>query len=144
MRPLAGLGGPPMRAVISRRPARLDPSFQRTPFSSTPPSRKPNNNTPAPESDDKAEPIPVANTVAPLPLWQRLGPLTRAATAYARAQKRRPWGTQFVSALVIYCLADLSAQSINSDADEGIDIDPKRTARSLVVGGIAAIPSYKW
>lgn len=80
------------------------------------------------------------NTVAPLPLWQRLGPLTTVATAYSRAQRRHPWGTQFVSALVTYCVADLSAQSFGGDDD----IDLKRTSRSLVIGGIAAILSYSW
>lgn len=80
------------------------------------------------------------NTVAPLPLWQRLGPLTTLATAYARSQKRRPWTTQFVSALVTYLVADLSAQTIASDDD----MDPKRTVRSLIIGGIVAIPSYSW
>lgn len=113
--------------------------------------------------------IPVPNTVGPLPFWQRLGPLTSLARAYSRAQKRRPWVTQFCTALVIYATADLSAQYINSGgADVGPNLetdpdpelhpdaaekqkqsrgfvpDPSRTARSLVIGGIAAIPSYLW
>ncbi|KAI9901908.1 hypothetical protein N3K66_003725 [Trichothecium roseum] len=114
--------------------------------------------------------IPVPNTVGPLPFWQRLGPLTSLARAYSRAQKRRPWVTQFCTALVIYATADLSAQYINSGGavDVGPDLetetdpdlhadaaekqkqsrgfvpDPSRTARSLVIGGIAAIPSYLW
>ncbi|KAF5020847.1 hypothetical protein F66182_7102 [Fusarium sp. NRRL 66182] len=56
------------------------------------------------------EAIPVPSTVAPLPLWQRLGPLTTAAQAYARAQSKRPLRTQVATAVVIYICADLSAQ----------------------------------
>src|SRR6478609_3339822 len=41
------------------------------------------------------EEIPVPNTITTLPLWQRLGPLTRAAEGYARAQRKRPYWTQF-------------------------------------------------
>lgn len=103
---------------------------------------------PAPEAKDKKppkpppltdDPIPVPNTVAPLPFWQRLGPLTRAGQAYARSQRKRPWATQFVSTLVIYFCADISAQRMS-----GKDYDPKRTARSLIIGGVASIPSYTW
>ncbi|EMR68574.1 putative mpv17 pmp22 family protein [Eutypa lata UCREL1] len=61
------------------------------------------------------DPIPVPNTVAPLPFWQRLGPLTRAGQAYARAQRRRPWGTQLATTLVIYFCADISAQRMSGN-----------------------------
>jgi hypothetical protein len=125
---------PPLRSVF-RTTLRL----RRHQSSSSGSDRNPPSSTNATDTA-RSESIPVPNTVSPLPLWQRLGPLTAVATAYARAQKRRPWGTQFVSALVIYGLADVSAQNIGSDDD----IDPKRTARSLVIGGIAAIPSYLW
>ncbi|KAI0014252.1 hypothetical protein F4779DRAFT_558869 [Xylariaceae sp. FL0662B] len=85
-------------------------------------------------------PVPVPGTAAaPLPLWRRLGPLTRAGEAYARAQRRRPWATQVASALFIYLCADVSAQRIS-----GKEYDPKRTARNLVVGGVCAIPNYIW
>ncbi|KAI0132977.1 Mpv17/PMP22 family protein [Xylariales sp. AK1849] len=84
------------------------------------------------------DPIPVPATIAPLPLWQKLGPLSRAATAYARAQRARPYVTQVVSATVIYLFADISAQRIS-----GKGHDPKRTARSLLIGASAAIPNYK-
>jgi hypothetical protein len=83
--------------------------------------------------------MPIQSTVPPVSLWQRLGPLTTAANAYARAQRDRPWATQFFSALVIYLIADLSAQSISTD-----DYDPKRTARNLVIGGTSSIPVYYW
>ncbi|KAB5572152.1 hypothetical protein GE09DRAFT_955938 [Coniochaeta sp. 2T2.1] len=83
--------------------------------------------------------IPVANNVPTLPFWQRLGPLTRAAEAYARAQRARPYTTQVCSSLVIYLAADMSAQSIS-----GTDYAPERTVRSLIIGAISSIPSYKW
>lgn len=79
------------------------------------------------------------NTITTLPLWQRLGPLTRAAEGYARAQRKRPYWTQFASALVIYLCADLSAQRMS-----GKEYSPARTGRSLVIGGLSAIPSYHW
>ena len=83
--------------------------------------------------------VPIANTVATLPLWQRLGPLTRLAEAYARAQRTRPYVTQLCSSLAIYLAADISAQRMS-----GKDYDPMRTGRSLLIGAISSIPSYKW
>ncbi|KAK4148555.1 hypothetical protein C8A00DRAFT_47612 [Chaetomidium leptoderma] len=83
--------------------------------------------------------IPTPNTVPTLNFWQRLGPLTRAAQAYARAQRKRPYVTQVCTSLFIYLCSDLSAQSMG-----GRDYDPTRTARSLVIGSLSAIPSYKW
>ncbi|KAK7928364.1 Mpv17/PMP22 family protein [Apiospora marii] len=85
-------------------------------------------------------PVPVPGAVAPLPIWQRLGPLTRGAEAYARAQRRRPWVTQVATMLVIYLCADISAQQI-SGKDEH---EYARTARSLTIGGVAAIPGHIW
>ncbi|KAK1975362.1 hypothetical protein LZ30DRAFT_754166 [Colletotrichum cereale] len=85
------------------------------------------------------DPIPVPNTVSTIPLWQRLGPLTRAAEGYARGQRKRPLTTQFISSLVIYFCADLSAQHMS-----GKDYTPERTMRSLIIGAISSIPSYKW
>lgn len=87
------------------------------------------------------DPIPVGSTpaVPPVPLWLRLGPLTRAGQAYARSQRRRPWATQVVTSLFIYLAADLSAQRIG-----GKEYAPERTGRSLVVGAVAAVPGYLW
>ena len=137
MRPPIAPGAAPVRSVLRRGlgpqlgpQLRPQPRFRRYQSSSRPKA----------DNVETGEHIPVPNTVAPLPLWQRLGPLTTVAMAYARAQKRRPWGTQFVSALVTYLVADLTAQSIGSEDD----LDPKRTMRSLVIGGIVAIPSYSW
>jgi len=83
--------------------------------------------------------IPVPNTVATLPLWQRLGPLSRGFEAYGRSQRKRPYATQFCSSLAIYFMGDLSAQSIG-----GEDYDPFRTMRALAIGAGSSIPSYKW
>lgn len=95
---------------------------------------------PTPPKVPKTEdPIPIPNTVAPLPFWQRLGPLTRGAEAYARAQRNRPYVTQTATAIFIYLCADISAQRMN-----GKEYDLKRTARSLLIGAVAAIPGYKW
>lgn len=96
-------------------------------------------NSDAPKPKRQEDPIPVANTVSTIPLWQRLGPLTRAAEGYARAQRNRPLTTQFVSSLVIYFCADLSAQNMS-----GNDYSPERTVRSLIIGAVSSIPSYKW
>jgi hypothetical protein len=85
------------------------------------------------------DPIPVPNTVSPLPLWQRLGPLTRAAEGYARAQRKRPYVTQLCSSLVIYFCGDAAAQRIG-----GEDYDPARTGRALTIGAISSIPSFHW
>ncbi|TDZ24807.1 Protein SYM1 [Colletotrichum orbiculare MAFF 240422] len=98
-----------------------------------------NSGTEPPKPKRQDDPIPVANTVATIPLWQRLGPLTRAAEGYARAQRKRPLTTQFVSSLVIYFCADLSAQNMS-----GNEYNPERTVRSLIIGAISSIPSYKW
>jgi hypothetical protein len=101
-----------------------------------------NNNTPhTKDVDDAANgtSIPVPSTVPTVPLWQRLGPLSRGFQAYGRSQRKRPYTTQFISSLVIYFLGDLSAQSINGD-----DYDPARTLRALVISAGSSIPSYQW
>ena len=59
--------------------------------------------TKAARSEDQ---IPTPNNVPTLPFWQRLGPLTRAAQAYGRAQRKRPYTTQLCSSLVIYFCSD--------------------------------------
>jgi len=83
--------------------------------------------------------IPVPATVANVPLWQRLGPLSRGLQAYARSQRKRPYATQFCSSLVIYFIGDLAAQRLSGD-----EYDPKRTLRALVISAGSSIPSYKW
>ncbi|OBT72775.1 hypothetical protein VF21_08643 [Pseudogymnoascus sp. 05NY08] len=83
--------------------------------------------------------IPIAGSIPPLPLWQRLGPLTTALSLFSRAQRARPWTTQFISTLIVYFLGDLSAQRIR-----GGDYESERAGRALVIGAGAAIPSYTW
>ncbi|KAI5462765.1 hypothetical protein BGZ63DRAFT_504487 [Mariannaea sp. PMI_226] len=81
-----------------------------------------------------------ATDVATRPKWERLGnPFTRAVQAYGRSQRARPYLTQIWSAIAIYLGADLSAQYLGEN-----DYDPARTARNLIIGGIAAIPYYKY
>ncbi|KAK1623125.1 hypothetical protein BDP81DRAFT_454824 [Colletotrichum phormii] len=101
--------------------------------------RRANSSSEAPKPKRAEDPIPVPNTITTIPLWQRLGPLTRAGEGYARAQRKRPLTTQFISSLVIYFCADLSAQNMS-----GNDYNPERTMRSLIIGAISSIPSYKW
>ncbi|ORY65122.1 uncharacterized protein BCR38DRAFT_368127 [Pseudomassariella vexata] len=129
------MASPTLRAAFRRHLDLL--RLQRKPprrFQSSQTGSSPNSKTAKTE-----DPIPVPSTVAPLPFWQRLGPLTRTAEAYARAQRKRPYVTQVASALVIYLGADISAQRMS-----GKDYDIKRTARSLAVGAFAAIPNYTW
>ena len=83
--------------------------------------------------------IPTPNTISQQPLWQRFGPLSKVFNAYGRAQKQRPYATQFCTSVVIYFCGDLSAQKIG-----GEDYNPWRTVRSVVIGGICSIPSYNW
>ncbi|KAF4975593.1 hypothetical protein FZEAL_7646 [Fusarium zealandicum] len=92
-----------------------------------------------PKTPKTQDSIPVPSTVAPLPLWQRLGPLTTAGQGYARAQSKRPYTTQVVTAIVIFIFGDLSAQYVSGD-----EYDPARTVRNAVIGAAAAIPNYKW
>lgn len=74
-----------------------------------------------------------------VPLLQRLGPLTRAANAYDRVQKRRPWATQLCASLCVYFCGDLMAQHI-----DGNRYDPMRTLRHMTIGAGASIPGYTW
>lgn len=77
------------------------------------------------------------------PFHQRLGPLTVAFNAYGKSQSRSPLSTQFWSAIVIYLLADISAQTLSTGEDSD-EWDVHRTARNLVIGGMVSIPGYKW
>ena len=56
------------------------------------------------------EQIPTPNNVPTLNFWQRLGPLTRAAQAYARAQRKRPYVTQVCTSLLIYLCSDSASR----------------------------------
>ncbi|EPE06590.1 mpv17 pmp22 family protein [Ophiostoma piceae UAMH 11346] len=102
-------------------------------------AKLPSQPQPAKPSPPKEDPIPSSSNVAPLPIWERLGPFTWAAHSYGRAQRRRPYVTQLCSSLVIAFCADASVQRMNHGP-----YDPKRTTRSLIIGGISSIPSYNW
>jgi len=121
------------RAVLRRAhfPTRQQPNI----------TKRQNSNLRPKAEDDPANgtSIPVPATVANVPIWQRLGPLSRGFQAYGRSQRKRPYATQFCSSLVIYFLGDLSAQNINGD-----EYDPKRTLRALLISAGSSIPSYKW
>ncbi|ORY12048.1 hypothetical protein BCR34DRAFT_537572 [Clohesyomyces aquaticus] len=106
----------------------------------------------------------------PGPSWVWLEPIYTPFRAYGRVQQRRPYATQFISSLVIYFIGDLVAQSISGDTSSvsvkavenesgavveaekeeiqnGADLagrDWARTGRALVIGGLAAIPGYRW
>lgn len=90
------------------------------------------------DNSEKIIPIPNAETSLSL-VWRRLGPVREALQSYGRIQKRRPYATQVISAIVIYLCGDLSAQYIGGEA-----YDSKRTARNVVIGAICSIPAYKW
>ncbi|KAI5861979.1 hypothetical protein GGS23DRAFT_597996 [Durotheca rogersii] len=131
------LGRPPpaMLRVALRRPcAPRSPVTPRRFQSSAPPKRS--GDTAAPSSSS-----PATAQAAPIPgaWWQRLGPLTRAGEAYARAQRARPWATQILSSVAVYAVADVSAQAIS-----GKDYAPERTARNMAIGTVAALPMYWW
>ncbi|KAI2618078.1 hypothetical protein GGS26DRAFT_392817 [Hypomontagnella submonticulosa] len=139
----------PLRAIFRRqldllRSSRLPRSAPRRLQSSTP-GPKPNaagEAGPKPKLDGvpAADPVPVGSTpVAPISIWSRLGPLTSAGRAYARAQQRRPWATQVVSAVVIYLAADVSAQAIG-----GKEYVAERTARNMGIGAVSAVPCFVW
>ncbi|KFZ15678.1 hypothetical protein V502_05459 [Pseudogymnoascus sp. VKM F-4520 (FW-2644)] len=125
-------------AAPLRRPPSLlrqHPAPKRTTTTNTPKTPPPRTTTiPSP-----SEAIPIAGSIPPLPLWQRLGPLTTALSLFSRAQRARPWTTQFVSTVIVYFLGDLSAQRIR-----GGDYEAERTGRALIIGAGAAIPCYTW
>ncbi|KAL6241894.1 hypothetical protein RBB50_011139 [Rhinocladiella similis] len=58
---------------------------------------------------------------------------------YTRQQNHRPYVTEVCSVVIIYCVGDLSAQVLGAD---GYDI--RRTLRSITIGAVVAIPSYRW
>ncbi|MCJ1388846.1 Dihydroorotate dehydrogenase (quinone), mitochondrial [Xylographa bjoerkii] len=78
---------------------------------------------------DDAKTIPTPDTVSALPLWQRLGPLSTGFNTYAKAQRKRPYVTQFCTSLVIYFCGDLAAQKIGKE-----EYNPWRTVRNIIIG----------
>lgn len=111
-----------------------------------------------------AQKAPESSKTIPGPSWLWLEPIYEPFRAYGRIQQRRPYMTQFVSSLVIYFVGDVVAQSIGPAAaveEEGkvkeeeqeekgwvqewsAGRDWARTGRALLIGGLAAVPGYKW
>lgn len=111
-----------------------------------------------------AQKAPESAKTIPGPSWLWLEPVYEPFRAYGRVQRRRPYMTQFVSALVIYFVGDLVAQSLGptpgaqdkaveqaDDTEErgwvqawAEERDWARTARALTIGGLAAVPGYRW
>lgn len=129
----AGLRSP-LRTALRPRPHQLRPQSSKA-SDKTPTAKA------APAPGAAAAPGTAAAAAAPkaVPIWQRLGLVTRAVEAYGRSQRRRPYTTQVVGAFFVYLCADLCAQRIG-----GREYDPARTGRTLLIGLVAAIPYYKW
>lgn len=106
---------------------------------------------PPPKTTVKHSDAPLSRTI-PGPGWAWVEPLKVPFYAYGKMQHRSPYLTQLSSTLVIYFLGDLSAQIVSnassSEEDEEkkdqIAYEPARGLRALVIGGIFAIPNYKW
>lgn len=82
----------------------------------------------------------VAEGLSPVPaLWERLGPLTRFFRWYGKRNAQRPYLTQFLSSLVIFCAGDLAAQYFG-----GEEYDYKRTLRILAISAGSSIIIFKW
>lgn len=115
----------------ARRPANL--SFKST-FSTT--IRRPQEAQKAVNSAATA-PTPAA-PVQPA-FWERLGPLTQFFRWYGKSNTQRPYLTQFLSSLVIFCTGDLAAQYFG-----GEEYDYKRTLRILAISAGSSIIIFKW
>jgi protein Mpv17 len=61
-------------------------------------------------------------------------------------QSRSPRLTQLDSALIIYFLGDLSAQTMQTHGftDADARYEPLRALRAMCIGGLCCIPSYRW
>lgn len=132
--------------VLWRRPTPRQ--HQSVPHTSKRPNSTPSNPKPPPppprqpptnEPPLSKPPSPTPPATPDLPLWQRLGPLSKALNAFNRAQRKRPYVVQFTGSLVVYATGDLSAQYIGGDA-----YDPVRTLRNVAIGGGSSIPNYHW
>ncbi|KAF4301329.1 Protein SYM1 [Botryosphaeria dothidea] len=88
-----------------------------------------------PESEPKIISIPG-------PSWLWLEPVSRPFRAYSRAQARRPYVVQLLSTITIWFFGDLSAQKISASEEDSYS--PARALRSLFIGSLTSIPSYRW
>lgn len=77
----------------------------------------------------------------PIPsAWKSQNPLVSFFEWFSRSQSRRPYLTQLCVTPVIFCIGDFSAQMIG----DGDDLDYYSSLRSIVIGSVIAIPTYKW
>ena len=89
---------------------------------------------------ENSQTVPTPGKMPPLSMWQQgLHPLKRCFSAYGKAQRVRPYTTQIFSSMAIYACGDMSAQHIRGEG-----YSPMGTIRSIIIGGVAAIPAYKW
>ncbi|KAF2122054.1 hypothetical protein BDV96DRAFT_562848 [Lophiotrema nucula] len=116
-------------------------------------------------STPTSQAAPESAKTIPGPTWLWLEPIYGPFRAYGRLHQRRPYATQFASSLVIYFVGDLVAQSLSiapakvpelATEEEGAEVsaggivqkirdrDWARTGRALLIGGLAAIPGYRW
>ncbi|KAK5995436.1 Protein SYM1 [Cladobotryum mycophilum] len=132
----------PFRTVFRRQFQNLlrqRPQHRAQSASSTSPTSTSTSTSASPKSTQNAAQSTAAATGTQTSFWKRLGPITKAGEAYGRSQRKRPYLTQVVSALIIYGAADVSAQSMDNK-----DYDSMRTGRSFLIGALAAIPSFRW
>ncbi|ROV99958.1 hypothetical protein VMCG_06254 [Cytospora schulzeri] len=111
-------------------PARRSANFSfKSPFSTT--VRRPQEPQKAINS--------AATAPSPAALWERLGPLSQFFRWYGKSNTQRPYLTQFLSSLVIFCTGDLAAQYFG-----GEEYDYKRTLRVLAISAGSSIIIFKW
>jgi len=99
------------------------------------------------EPQSLSQPQSTVRTVPSPTAWIWTEPLN----AYSRFHGRRPYLTQIISTLTVYLVGDLMSQRISPSPVRSDDktstetaYDPFRTARALIIGGMAAVPGYKW
>lgn len=82
-----------------------------------------------------------STTIAPVQpaFWERLGLVSQFFRWYGRINSKRPYLTQFLSSLVIFCTGDLAAQYFG-----GEEYDYKRTLRILAISAGSSIAIFKW
>jgi len=98
-------------------------------------------------AESESIPSPPVKAVPSPTAWIWTEPLN----AYSRFHGRRPYLTQTLSTLTVYLIGDLISQRISpspvrndENTSTATGYDPFRTARALIIGGIAAVPGYKW
>ena len=128
----------PMRLVFRRSAQRHQQLLSPTKRQKTTVADKPAERSPA-VSKREGSSIATPAERSPRPIWERLGPLSEIFAGYSRAQRDRPWATQFGTSLVVYLCGDLTAQYI-----DGEKYNPFRTLRHLTIGGVCSIPAYTW